>query len=396
MENFKLRKKNGEIVLTRYLGNEKKVVIPENVTVIDYFAFDSLPDDPLDASLPHHDYSNVEEIVLPEGLKKIKTHFDCPALTKINIPKSTESISVRFSACKKLKTLVVPENVREIGSIVGYFDEILIQSEILTSVPHKALVLAIKGHEKSTAEILSQNPVYKQIGNFMVNTNTMTLLFRIDDMESVKNIPAGIREIGKHAFVESLAKDRKTQDPDEEADNFPEEILKDMTEAEVEIIKEEMRKSVEATQKCKWLEKIFIPSSVKKVSEEAFENCYDLKKIEFESKHDEVEISPYAFKNCPIVKLTFADSEKKARTRGIMFDRLKIIHHAIKRAVPGNYPNANDLVAKVKSEKRMAHLGLSTIYRDIEFLRVNFNAPLEYDYFEKGYYYTDKDFEIRL
>ena len=59
-------------------------------------------------------------------------------------------------------------------------------------------------------------------------------------------------------------------------------------------------------------------------------------------------------------------------------------------------------VAKMLSEKRVysdivneTGASTATISRDIEFLRTRFNAPIEYDAFENGYYYK-KDFDFKF
>ncbi|GHU66805.1 hypothetical protein FACS189447_08300 [Spirochaetia bacterium] len=53
----------------------------------------------------------------------------------------------------------------------------------------------------------------------------------------------------------------------------------------------------------------------------------------------------------------------------------------------GKYPNTQTLA-------KAYEIGTATISRDIEFMRVMLNAPIEYDYFHKGYYYTEKTFRL--
>mgnify|MGYP002854266344 CR=1 FL=1 len=54
----------------------------------------------------------------------------------------------------------------------------------------------------------------------------------------------------------------------------------------------------------------------------------------------------------------------------------------------GNYPNVPEM------QKRF-EVSRATIMRDIEFLRDRYNAPLEYDYEKRGYYYTDSTFFVQ-
>ena len=53
----------------------------------------------------------------------------------------------------------------------------------------------------------------------------------------------------------------------------------------------------------------------------------------------------------------------------------------------GKYPNTRTLAETYET-------GTATISRDIEFMRVMMNAPIEYDYKRKGYYYTEKAFRL--
>ncbi|MFP3043754.1 WYL domain-containing protein [Treponema primitia] len=53
----------------------------------------------------------------------------------------------------------------------------------------------------------------------------------------------------------------------------------------------------------------------------------------------------------------------------------------------GKYPNTKTLSQKYET-------GTATISRDIEFMRDRLGAPIEYDYFERGYYYTEKTFRL--
>jgi predicted DNA-binding transcriptional regulator YafY len=79
--------------------------------------------------------------------------------------------------------------------------------------------------------------------------------------------------------------------------------------------------------------------------------------------------------------------EKRQKITHLMLERLINIHKEIR---DGNYPNTTELAKKFNDGK-----GISTISRDIEFLRDRFYAPIEYDYIRKGYYYTEK-FEMPI
>ena len=54
----------------------------------------------------------------------------------------------------------------------------------------------------------------------------------------------------------------------------------------------------------------------------------------------------------------------------------------------GRYPNSEELAAKMEVSPR-------TILRDIEFLKLYYDAPIEYDFTRRGFYYTEPNFFIR-
>ena len=53
----------------------------------------------------------------------------------------------------------------------------------------------------------------------------------------------------------------------------------------------------------------------------------------------------------------------------------------------GKYPNAPALAKKYETS-------LSSINRDIAYMRDMMNAPIDYDFYKKGFYYTEKTFRL--
>ena len=62
-----------------------------------------------------------------------------------------------------------------------------------------------------------------------------------------------------------------------------------------------------------------------------------------------------------------------------MLERISYIHRKIKS---GCYPNTKQLAFDLES-------GIATISRDLDYMRDRMYAPIEYDYAQKGYYYTE-------
>ena len=296
-----------------------------------------------------------------------------------------------------MSSLTIPKNVREIDYLLGSFKSVAVLSEKIISAAEDALSLNLDGKKCEMKDLLSQNPSYKIIDNFWVNTKTMTILFRIDKTIEVARVPEGIREIGKYAFSEKGVHDRFLPDYKEYESEKLEMIMstyktvKDLSCEELEAIcaqlPSDIKKHYDYLKNCKWLKQIVFPSSVKKVHAAAFKNCAELKEIVFESRKTDIEVSPYAFKNCPYVKVLFLDSEiQKTKNRSAYLQRLRDIHEKIKSAHPGHFPNANEILDFVTDD--IGSISLSSIRRDIETLKNEFNAPIDYDYFEKGYHYT--------
>ena len=74
-------------------------------------------------------------------------------------------------------------------------------------------------------------------------------------------------------------------------------------------------------------------------------------------------------------------------------ERLIIIHNAIKA---GLYPNNKTLRQFYCEQTGYKNVSEATIQRDIDTLRVNFHAPIEYDAFKKGYYLLDSNYDFAL
>ena len=63
------------------------------------------------------------------------------------------------------------------------------------------------------------------------------------------------------------------------------------------------------------------------------------------------------------------------------------IYFIDRKIAEGNYPNAPDLAKEYETS-------LSTINRDIAYMRDMLEAPIAYDFFKKGFYYTEKTFRL--
>lgn len=97
--------KNG--VLKKYIGTEKKVIVPDGIKKIAWNAFDR--------------ELGIEEVSIPYGVTEIaeEVFFHCDTLKKVSLPKSLLKIGDRaFWYCEKLEEITIPSSVETIGTEV--------------------------------------------------------------------------------------------------------------------------------------------------------------------------------------------------------------------------------------------------------------------------------------
>lgn len=353
-KDFLIKEDMGSLTLRKYVGKDKVVQIPEGVEEISDFAFaeDYAPN------------SSIEKIILPESSFDIhKNAFSfCKNLKEIVFPTSDDinPFLFNFEGCNSLKTFSIPETVT---TLLGMYCPLNLNtihiSDTLTSVSPNAIHYIgyeRKSDEEITARVLLQNPAYKIIDGFMVNTKLSTTLYRIKDDSDVIRIPDGIEVIGERTFNES--------NPFLDEDTFEPVV------------------------------KIIIPATVKKICSEAISNCDSLKEIVYEGNSTDIIIEDNAIYECKVFSSGYnhikcKDSKEAGKRMTYpMLERLGFIHSLI---ASGTYPNCNTIQAQClkRLREQASTLSISTILRDIERLTDTFRAPIEYDKSRKGYYYTE-------
>ena len=80
-------------------------------------------------------------------------------------------------------------------------------------------------------------------------------------------------------------------------------------------------------------------------------------------------------------------TQKKPSRLSLPKAALPRIYRIDDKIASGTYPNSDDLA-------RMCETSISTISRDIEFMREQLLAPIEYDTFNRGYYYSQKTYRL--
>ncbi|MFP4698375.1 MAG: leucine-rich repeat domain-containing protein [Eubacteriales bacterium] len=113
----------GDGTLLRYIGNDKRVIIPKDVNIIANRAFGNYGSAVIQYDIRYnsnkeYSYPNIREIVLPESIKSIGNYAftECEGLKKINLPKNLNKIGEHaFEECVKLKEIDLPKELKEIG-----------------------------------------------------------------------------------------------------------------------------------------------------------------------------------------------------------------------------------------------------------------------------------------
>ncbi len=355
--DFIVKTQDGKNVLRRYKGSDAVVTIPCGVEKIGDFVF-------ADDIEPNE---TIKKIIVPDSVKEISSDaFSyCEALEEIRFPDGMEKFDINFCHCPSVAQVTIPTSVTQVGNLCS--------SKALKKIKVGPNIVAVqfsvfqKGKKmqammpKTVADIFLSNPAYGLLDGFVVNKIHKTLLFRLNFDKSIVRVPKGIGTIAPNAFYDFY---RHTA------------LAKEMVP----------------------LEKVVIPASVKKISRLAFMNCSDLKEVVYEGLSKNLQVDPWAFFMCSgfhkdgreiICKDKPKDKPKKLTN--LKLERIGIIHRKIKA---GGFPTLEKL-RRACSDGLGVDFGSATINRDIEFLRTRFYAPLEYDYFEKGYYYS-QEFSLRF
>lgn len=231
-EDYSYIEKDGNVYLTKYLGEEtSELTIPNEVDGKSVYA--------LGESI-FIGNTSLEKVVISEGIKEIGhlAFHTCIELKDITLPDSLEKIgNATFYGCKEMDELEIPKSLQSVGTNTfegtPYLEKIIEEDEDKFIVLENGYLMTYSGDEK---DIVIPDDV-KIIGTdvFFENLN----------IESVK-IPDSVEQISEQAFCS--------------AEN---------------------------------LEKVEIGKSVKKVDKRAFFHCVALKEMTIPSNIEE--IGDYAF-----------------------------------------------------------------------------------------------------
>ena len=209
-------------VLFGFFGGERQVEVPEGIVEISRGCFKKM---------------GVQQVKLPTSLRKLGAAFTgCDMLEEILIPEGVERIpNSCFSDCTRLKTVVLPSTLKEVG--YSAFSGCV----ALENITLPAGLQAIEGSA------------------FMGCASIREI-----------SVPAGVKQISYSAFKNCSA-------------------LAGVTLAEgVQIM------DGQCFADCTALKEICLPSTVSKISYSVFENCTSLEKLQLENKNCAIDQTAFA------------------------------------------------------------------------------------------------------
>ena len=290
----------GTVVITKYLGNDKEVVIPseidgKTVTLIDDDAF--------------RNNEKLKSVKLPDTLIGIgvEAFAFCKSLESVNIPEGIKDFSPAFRGCEMLKSIVIPEGIERIEQ--GMFWDCI-------SLENVTLPNSLKIIDGSTFEnCTSLKTITLPNGIIEIGANAFggcTALSEISLPESVVYI--GASAFGNTAFYNDAANW-------ENGVLYMDGCLIDSKREEIKgeySVKEGTRIiAQQAFLQATRLETLKLPEGLKVIGDAAFAECISLKTVEMQGGLETIGLC--AFRNCPIDEIVIPEGVRSIGDRA--FDR---------------------------------------------------------------------------
>lgn len=264
-------------VLHCYKGSNQKVIVPDGITRICQYAFDSdtiksivIPDSVTDIEkFAFFRCDNLAEVVLSENLNEItEGMFFSTEITSLNIPSSVKAIGASaFRSCKSLNEIKIPMGVKNIGTYAFKYSSLkyIEIADTVETIGREAFAYCDKLTEVKMSSSLKR-----------IESACFANVCKLKRIV----IPEKTESIGKNAFFQCHSLN--------------------------EVILPEKLKRIEryAFARCKKLRSIAIPESVDLIEEAAFISCYNLEEIKIEKTmpvfygRQDYGIELSAFTNC--------------------------------------------------------------------------------------------------
>lgn len=260
--DYHIKNSDGIIILKKYTGKEKDLILPDCINTIDEKAFYQSP--------------FLVSVAVPDSVKKIgnSAFSGCKNLSKVDLPEHLKEIgNEAFLECSKLTSISIPDSVKVLG-----------KQAFRLCKGIKSIVLP------NCLEVI-ENELFSGCIN-IITVNIPESVKRIGawafySCASISSIviPNKVEKVGKGAF-ENCHKIKSV--------TFPQDSLLEIGE--------------EAFSNCENLDSIIIPDSVKKTGPGAFNECEALQNVMISKKIQKIE--DYLFSGCDLLNVDIPESVK--------------------------------------------------------------------------------------
>lgn len=298
-----------QIILTKYLGNNKIVRIPATINGKQV----------VELSHTFEENKTIESVYIPDGISIIgdKAFHDCDALTQVSMPDSVIAIGFgAFSFCDSLVNLNLSNNLQSIGldgishcwsletisipASVSSINESFCYCSVLTAINVNAENTSYKDIDgvlfTADEKNLLQYPCGKTTADYTIPSSVTTINYQLtfagNDFMKTLNIPEGVTSIPKWLGVLCRELNAINVDPSNTMYKSDDGVLftkdgsllmrypqgkSDITSFIINISVTNI--STQAFRDCISLRSVFIPDSVTEIGSFAFGNCYNLTSV---------------------------------------------------------------------------------------------------------------------
>ena len=224
--DYKYSKCNGSVIITRYLGSDKEITIPDtidgmSVVAIGTSAFSGMSPGTANAddncayirkvTLPNtireiYPYAfdflfQLKEVKINEGLKYIGDYaFSWTSLEQINLPSTLRYIGKGAFALTHVKEFTLPEGLEYLGDEAfndnSYLEKIWIPASLECGVMFGSGNINLR-----EINVADGNKVYKSVDGVLYTKDMKTILLYPQMHGKTFTIPVGVENISETAFI---------------------------------------------------------------------------------------------------------------------------------------------------------------------------------------------------
>jgi len=269
--DYEYKVNDGKVTLTRYLGKEELVTVPEEI--------DGYPVTTLDSTFLYK--STVRKIILPDSVTLLITAFyGCSGLEEIRLSDNLDTIYLWcFKDCYNLKKLKLPDSIRHVMRAV--FEDSGIEEMYIPD----------------TIEDIDELPPHFKVPDEPLIKGGNLLFVPRDTVEYT--VPDNVKRIGVRAFADCKKLERVTIS-DTVQEICYEAFACCSSLKYVDLTDSLLKIDMGAFSDCTALEEITLPDSLKEINSYTFGRCTSLKKVNLPQNLEN--ICSAAFSGCTVLE----------------------------------------------------------------------------------------------